>query len=168
MSVCAFAFPCEVRIEALEVKREAHQFANGQHRHQIRNGVHGEEVKNKDLWEAYRGYTEQTSQVARQLGLAAAGLLWALKGPAGWAGGARVGLMFVVFFFIADLLQYIVAATIWRFWARQQETRIWKEHGTLEAEYEVPWWLDKPAFTLWCLKLLLLLVAYSVLAREVL
>lgn len=125
-------------------------------------------MKNSDLWDAYKSYTDQASQVARQIGFAAAGLLWAIKGPEGWTGNVRTGLLFVVSYFVVDLLQYVAASILWRIWVRAKEVGHWEEHGTIDGSYDIPWWLDWPAFIMWCIKLLLLLIAFGVVVAKVL
>jgi len=126
-------------------------------------------MTNSELWEQYSQYTEQASSVARQLGFAAAGLIWAFRDTgSGWTEKAQAGLVFVVAFFITDLLQYVIAAVRRRLWIRGEEIKKWNETQSIEGDYNVPVTLDRPAFWLWWIKLGFLIVAYIFVALTVL
>ena len=58
-------------------------------------------------------------------------------------------LFFVVFFFVVDLLQYIVPAMMLRKWMLRQERELWAEKQTIEGDYAMPVWMDRPAFVMW-------------------
>ena len=114
-------------------------------------------MQNKDLWAQYVGYTDQASQIARHLGFASAGLLWAIHDMTDrWSVIARLGLAFVVLFFMADLVQYVFAAVRRRLWIRAEEKKRWSETGSIEGEYLVPPSLDRPVYVIWWAKLGLL------------
>lgn len=78
-----------------------------------------------------------------------------------------ISLGFVVSFFIADMLQYFSSALIIRFWTRSQEKALWKENQTIDADYQMPAWLDYPAFTLWWTKICCLLLAYVFIGIQI-
>jgi len=127
----------------------------------IRRPVQDEVMENKDLWAQYVGYTDQASQIARHLGFAAAGLLWAIGNMTDhWSAIARLGLAFVVLFFMADLVQYVFAAVRRRLWIRAEEKKRWSETGSIEGEYLVPPSLDTPAYIIWWAKLGLLTLSF--------
>ncbi len=118
-------------------------------------------MRNEDLWKQYDDYTKDLTANCRKLGFAAAAISWFFKTPTNtFPAPILIALGFIVSFFIADILQYFLAALSLRFWTRSQEKTKWKENQTIEGDYKKPAWLDYPAFTLWLVKICCLLLGY--------
>lgn len=118
-------------------------------------------MTNEQVWAQYKEYTEQASSVARRLGFAVSGLLWAASGSAdGWTGLARTGFTCAILFFAADFFQYAFASIRRRSWIRREEERLWNAHESLEGEYLAPVALDRPIFVLWYVKFCLLIATF--------
>jgi hypothetical protein len=121
-------------------------------------------VKSSDLWTSYREYTEQLTGFSRQLAFAAVALGWIFKGEDfSLPPNVKIALGFVTVFFLADVLQYFLSAHLLRAWIRKEEKRHWREHKTVEGDFDKPWWLDQPAFVLFNLKICALLGAFTLL-----
>jgi len=119
-------------------------------------------MKNEDLWNQYMEYTQDLTANCRKLAFAAAALCWFFKTKDHQFPSLILkALAFTVAFFLANILQYFLAALFLRFWTRRQEKAKWKQNQTLEGEYDKPAWLDYPAFTMWWAKIILLLLAYG-------
>jgi len=118
-------------------------------------------MKNAELWKQYDEYTKALTANCQKLGFAAAAIAWFFKTSAGTFPTAILfAFGFVVMFFAADILQYVLAALLIRVWTRSQEKAKWKAKQTIEGEYEKPAWLDYPAFTMWWIKIVCLFAAY--------
>jgi len=125
-------------------------------------------MNNKDLWKQHEEYTKDLTVNLRNLGFAAAAIAWMFKTSENtFPAPIVVSLKFVVAFFIADILQYFIAALLIRIWTRRQEAVKWRETGTIEGEYDKPAWLDYPAFTLWVIKIVCLLIGYICIGVQV-
>lgn len=126
-------------------------------------------MKNEELWKQYRDYTEVLTTNCRKLGFAAAAISWFFKSPPNaFPVPILMALGFVVMFFIADILQFLLGAIFIRFWTRKNERLKWEQLQTIEGEYEKPAWLDYPAFTMWWLKIVCLLLAYVFIGIQIL
>lgn len=125
-------------------------------------------MTNADLWKQYDEYTKALTANCEKLGFAAAAIAWFFKTSAGTFPTAILfAFGFIIFFFAADILQYVFAALFIRFWTRNQEKAKWKANQTIEGEYEKPAWLDYPAFIMWWIKIVSLLVAYVCIGIQV-
>ena len=126
-------------------------------------------MEGPEVWQEYKEYTKDVTVNSRRLAFGAAALCWFFKSlpPAPmfptlilWALGC------VVLFFTLDLLQYGVSAFILRFWMQRQEQKRWDETGTIDGDYPKPRWIDRPAFVMWCVKLVVLLAAFAFIGRH--
>ena len=117
----------------------------------------------KDADQHYRDYSGLASAVARQLSFAGIAFVWLLalggKVPTTKLHIANDLLVigFVLVLTLAcDFLQYVAGAALWGGFRRLQEKR-----GVLE--FEAPGWINRPALTLFWLKIAGLLIAYVLL-----
>ncbi len=125
-------------------------------------------MTNEDLWNSYKEQTQTLSEICRKLAFAASGLCWIFKTSiATFPSAVRFALAFIVMFFLFDILQFLVGATILRRWTRAGEKKKWKENQSIEGDYEKPEWIDIPAFTLWWVKIIALLAAYACLGVHI-
>lgn len=126
-------------------------------------------MKNSELWAQYDGYTKDLSANCRKIAFGAAAICWFFKSPDVIFPPAIIkALGFTVAFFMADILQYFTAAIVLRLWIRHQEKKLWATEQTIEGDYEKPFWLDFPAFTLWWFKVILLLITYIFIGMQLL
>jgi hypothetical protein len=124
-------------------------------------------MKNEDLWKSYEVYTKTLSDTSRQLGFAAAAICWFFKTPQhSFPGHILLALGFVVVFFVADILQYLLGAIFLRTWTRFHEKKKWKETGKIEGDYLKPSWLDYPSYLMWWAKVLALLTGFIFIGLE--
>lgn len=125
-------------------------------------------MKNADVWDQYKSYTKDVTELSRKLGFAGAAICWVLKSPNGaLSSSVLLSLAFFVLFFMADTLQGVLGALILRVWIRREEKRMWTESGSLDGEYLKPPWLDYPSFSLFLMKIVFLLVGFAALAVEI-
>jgi len=125
-------------------------------------------MKNSEVWDQYKAYTKDITEVSRKLGFAGAAICWILKTPQGiFSNSVLWALAFIVAFFISDILQSLSGALLLRYWIRSEEIKIWEANSTLDGEYLKPVWLDYPSFTFFLLKVFSLLVGFIFIAVEI-
>lgn len=118
-------------------------------------------MTNEKLWESYDKYTKDLSNVSRQLAFAAAALSWFFKSTENvFPEEILIALRFIIVFFIADVLQYLLGALFIRFWTRYHENKKYKETGDIKGDYPKPAWLDYPAYLMWWIKIISLICSY--------
>jgi hypothetical protein len=121
-------------------------------------------MKNEELWASYVDYTRSLSEFARKLGFGAAAICWFFKSPDNtFPSNVKISFIFVVLYFMFDMLQYMSGAALLRVWTRHAEKKMWKEKNTIKGDYEKPAWLDYPSYTLWWVKVVFLLLGYAFL-----
>ena len=126
-------------------------------------------MQNAEVWDQYKAYTRDITEVSRKLGFAGAAICWILKTPQGaFSHSVLWSLIFLVAFFISDVLQSFTGALLLRYWIRTEEIKIWQSNNTLDGEYLKPVWLDYPSFTFFIMKVLFLLLGFVFLAMEIL
>ena len=119
------------------------------------------------LWKSYQEYTEGLSVNGRKLAFAAAGICWILKTDL-LPNLVLIALLFVSLFFVFDILQYLIAAILLRFWLRTKEKEFQKQNGTLKGDYSAPASLDKIPFIFWIAKIICLISSYILIGGYVL
>lgn len=117
-------------------------------------------MTNKEAWETYQKYTLGVTVHSRKLAFGGAALCWILKTSAGFSGWTLAALVFLVLFFITDLLQYCVGALQTYRWISREEKKRHKNRKSLSGDYPKPESVDKPAFYLFWFKLLPLFIGF--------
>ena len=114
-----------------------------------------------EVRQGYYGFTGKASEGVRQLAFAGIAVIWVFK--TGDGTDVKVpdplllpGLLLVAALF-ADLLQYVVAALLWGWFARRQERSGVLPDDEISADRAINW----PALTLYYLKIVLVLSAYA-------
>ena len=123
----------------------------------------------KTLWDSYHFYTRTLSEESRKLAFAAAAVCWFFKSDDVTFPALIVSaLLGIVLFFLFDILQYLTRALLIRSWTYRQEARLEFEKGTALPDDDVPNppRLDKAAFFFLCIKLFVLLLAFSFMIAE--
>jgi hypothetical protein len=126
-------------------------------------------MKLESLWGDYKEYTSSLSEQARVLAFGAAGICWFFRSKqTTFPGAIMVALLFVVAFFMTDLLQYYSAAVFLGLWTRSKEKERWAKKQTIDGDYDKPAWLDWPAYFCFHLKIILLGFAFVSIGIELL
>jgi len=116
-----------------------------------------------EVKETYEALSGIASGIVRQLSLAGIALIWLFKTGAPSAPVLEPQLLRAAFFiFIAlsfDLLQYLVGTFIWHRYFLLKE----RERTPPDKTFDAPNWLNWPAWTLFWLKSLSMVVAYSLI-----
>jgi hypothetical protein len=117
-------------------------------------------MKLENAREAYEALSAKASEIVRQLSISGIALIWLFKSgnPAGPGFDPKL-LRAALFIFLAitfDFLQYIAGTMIWFLYFRYMEKR-----GTTEEEqFQAPEQLTWPTWSLFYLKLAMMLIAY--------
>jgi hypothetical protein len=118
-------------------------------------------MKLEDARAAYEGLSGKASDIVRQISLAGIGLIWIFKTGTGTLLSLDRPLLKAAFFIflslLFDFLQYVSGTTIWFVYFRHKEKQGTKE-GT---EFLAPPQLNWPTWSLFYLKSLMMLIAYS-------
>ena len=118
-------------------------------------------MTNAEAWKPYSEFTKAASENSRKLALSGVALAWSLKaGNSVFPPGATIALIFLVLFFLCDLLQYYLGAFLNRRWVRSREIELFKGTGSIEGDYQRPTSVDVPATALFHLKIVSLAVAF--------
>lgn len=72
-----------------------------------------------------------------------------------------------IFYFICDVLQSLLGAMIIKFFTQGKEAEMWKTKRTIEDDIEKPKSVDRPAFVMFCLKAVFLLLGFIFVAVEI-
>lgn len=118
-------------------------------------------MTNEELWKSYDKYTNDLSNISRKLAFSAAALSWFFKTTKNnFPAEILIALRLIIIFFIADILQYLLGAVFIRIWTRHYEKKKYKETGSIDGDYSKPSCLDYPAYLMWWIKIIVLLVSY--------
>ena len=114
------------------------------------------------LWAEYQFLTGDLTQHERKLGFAGAAICWIFKREDfTFPLMIYISLAFFVAYFIADILHYLSAALVLRFFTQYHEKKLLAETGKTEGDIVKPRWVDYPAFTFFILKAVLLVIAFA-------
>jgi hypothetical protein len=128
-------------------------------------------MKIGEIWDRYKDYTEELSKNFRTLALAAAAICWFFKSPQiTFPKNILFALIFIVAFFICDILHYGVGAVVTRLWVRRKEKELHEKkiQITRETEVEQPAWLDVGPLVFFLGKGFWLLLSYVEIGKELL
>jgi hypothetical protein len=119
----------------------------------------------KGYLETFYTYSGKASDVCRQLAFAAIAIIWIFKTDAGGKLTVPSNLVLpgilIVLSLALDLTQYCLGALIWYFFYRHHEKLRTPE--TQEIQHSE--WLDRPLHTVFWLKVVCVLIAYSLILR---
>lgn len=118
-------------------------------------------MTNQDAWTQYKEYSKATSDIARKMAFAGIAVCWLFRETNNsFPSIVFNALIFLLIFFIFDLLQYLVSTLLVKNWIRKEEIKMWESTGKIEGNYQNPEWLDLPAFTFFLLKIIALIVSF--------
>ena len=126
-------------------------------------------MKLVSIWVRYKEYTEELSKNFRTLGLGAAAICWFFKtDDIQFPPLIYTSLIFVAFFFLADIGHYSIGAFRIKVWAEKKEKELIKSGVPLNEKTEVdqPASLDTWPFRLFLAKAALLAIAYALIVAE--
>lgn len=124
-------------------------------------------MKIKDVREAYYFYSGKASDVARQLAFAGIAVVWIFKVEATPTSVALPPELFkpliaFVVTLLLDALQYAAGTLIWGIRSRLCE----KERMDPDKEFTVSAYLNWPALTCFCGKMVAILIGFALLADQ--
>lgn len=123
-------------------------------------------MKLKDARDNYYFNSGKTSDLVRQLGLAAIAVVWLFKQDVGGIpkipSALHLPLALVVLGLALDLLQYAVATAIWGIFNRFKE----RSGVTEEKEFNAPPQINWPALCFFWVKVGVIAVAYYLLLKH--
>lgn len=118
-------------------------------------------MKLADTRAAYEALSGKASDIIRQLSLAGIALIWLFKSGTDSASVLDIHLLraalFIILALFFDLLQYLSGTTIWFIYFRRKE----KKGTTEEDEFRAPAHINLLPWTLFYLKVTLMLIAYA-------
>lgn len=124
-------------------------------------------MNTSEHWNIYVEYTNTVSENARKLAFGSAAVCWFFKSQNITFPPAVYGaLLFIILYFLFDLLQYFSAAFIRRIWIRKMEIELYKKTGSIEGNMDQPDWIDKPVYIFYILKISSLLITFCFLISE--
>jgi hypothetical protein len=119
-------------------------------------------MKGELLWKQYQEYTKDVTEQGRKLGFGGVAICWLFKLDdftfpilIYWA------LVFLIAFFITDLLQPFIGSLFIRFFTQNQEAKAWRDTNSIEGEFLKPRWVDRPAFIIFFVKVGSLFFGYG-------
>jgi hypothetical protein len=124
-------------------------------------------VTNRELWQSYDFYSSELTKHSRHLGFAGAAVCWFFRTPeVTFPKWILVALVMIVAYFLLDLLQYYSGAILRRFWIQREESKMYQATGSIEGEYLMPRWLDRPTSAFFVFKTASLLLAFVAIGVE--
>jgi hypothetical protein len=116
----------------------------------------------RKLWAEYQHYTRDLTQHERKLGFAGAAICWFFKrDDLTFPLLIYIALIFFIAYFIADILHYVSAALVLRFFIQYHEKKLFRETGKIEGDIIKPRWVDYPAFIFFIIKGVFLVFAFA-------
>jgi hypothetical protein len=117
-------------------------------------------MKLGEVRSAYEDLSAKASDIARQLGFAGIGLIWLFTSRSLSVVSVDQRLLkAALFIFLSlgfDLAQYLLGATTWFIYFRYKE----RENISHDAQFEAPDQINWPTWTLFYLKLSMMVTAY--------
>ena len=128
-------------------------------------------MKLSELWKNQQFYGRDLTEHSRKLAFAAALICWFFKSEKiTFPPAVFWSLIFLVGFFIFDVLHYFWGAVRYRRFIYREEERLYKLGATTlrveDPEVNVTRRLDKPMYVMFCLKSVLLLLSFAMLLTE--
>lgn len=132
-------------------------------------------MKIQELWDEYATCRQELNETARKLAIVATAICWFFKLPdVTFPNSINFALFFIVIFFTFDLLQFISATLMLKFWTRHHEietelqTEKEENNNNLEVDHlNKPALLNQVPLAFYFLKLLFLTGAFIALAHEI-
>ncbi|QTN32508.1 hypothetical protein HZ994_09255 [Akkermansiaceae bacterium] len=124
-------------------------------------------MKTSALWTQYQGYTRDLTEHARKLGFAGVAICWIFRTTQFtfppliyWAIGAFVA------YFICDILHSLFGALLTKWYVEREEFKLIQKSKPIDSDVPKPRWLDWPAFTLFLMKSMLVILGFVLIGFE--
>jgi hypothetical protein len=118
-------------------------------------------MTNQEVWTQYKDYSQTTSDIARKIAFAGIAICWLFRDKNNdFPSLVMIALVFLLLFFLSDLLQYLITALLLRRWIRKEEIKMWENVGVIEGDYNKPTWIDTPTFSFFVSKLTFLIISF--------
>jgi len=119
-----------------------------------------------EAWRYYKENTTDASNFSRQLAYANAGVCWFFKSKEIiFPYHINFALLFLVFFFILDVSQYLLTSYIYRVWIKKC-VRKYPEFEDDKIDVDQPAWLNAPSRYILYAKVFILFISYGFIAAE--
>jgi len=121
-------------------------------------------MTNKEVWNQYKEYSQTTSEISRKFAFAGIAICWLFRDHNNdFPTLVMIAIIFLLIFFLFDLLQYLISTLLLKRWIRKEEIKMWESTGELDGNYNKPTWIDIPAFSFFIIKLLSLIISFFLL-----
>jgi len=122
-------------------------------------------MKLGDLWKSQEAYSRDLTEHSRKLAFAVAAICWFFKSETiTFPPAIFWSLVFLVGFFIFDVLHYLWGAIRYRRFIHRQEEKL--AEVSADADVTVTRRLARPIFAVFCLKSMFLLASFAMLLTE--
>jgi len=121
-------------------------------------------MTNKEVWSQYKEYSQSTSDISRKMAFGGIAVCWLFRDQnTGFPQLVFSSLIFLLIFFLFDLLQYLITTLLLKKWIRKEEIKMWEAVGAIEGNYQKPTWVDLPAFSFFIIKIIALIISFILL-----
>lgn len=125
-------------------------------------------MKVSDLWGRYGEYTRDVTEHSRKLAFAGLALCWIFKDNSNhFPFSVLLALLFFLAYSIADILQPLLGALTLKKFLENEERTTFLDTGFEPTEVTKPRRVDRPAFVLFVVKVILLGCAFICLITHV-
>ena len=132
-------------------------------------------MKSKEYLNTYYEFSGLASSTARPLAITGIAIIWLFSSDGGTTTYTLPQqLLFptvlLIFSLTCDLLQYVVATIIWRYFAMKFEAEHQKDienNEKIERDFSHSKWWELPTLSLFIIKILTVLTAYALLIKYI-
>lgn len=124
-------------------------------------------MKLREIRNDYERYSTKVSEINRQLIFAGIAIVWLFRmsnndGNTIFPIGLHPTLLFFIFSFGADILQYFFQSVIWflYYWYQKYNTKIFKNKDVEDCIVKEPEWPNIIPWLFWFLKVICSIIAY--------
>lgn len=123
-----------------------------------------------NLFNESKEYSKELTDFSRKLAFAAAAICWFFKKEPAvtFPNAIYLSLLFIILFFIFDVLQYFLGAITLYIWTRKKEIEYLKIYKAKAYEKQLlkPIWIIRLIYIIFIFKILFLCVAFVALGTE--
>lgn len=122
----------------------------------------------EELWKVRDGMAKESTESCRKLGFSAGAICWLFKsGDYSFPLLIYWSLLFLVLFFLFDVLQFFISSLLYSAYVRRLEVISAPSGDDFEGVDGVPQWLNMPAMVLYMLKTVSLFACYLFIIVEI-
>lgn len=120
-----------------------------------------------EMWKRTSEYSEDVTKNGRQLAFAGVAVCWVLREQGKLSEVLVLSLGFFALFFFLDYIQNVVGFLVRSIWLRSVEVKLYKDKKPIDGDIDQPWWIDRPGFILFCVKVTMLPIAFGCIVKHV-